>query len=162
MQHNRHSGVNKVVRILPCKCRRATPDARRLLLLTCGDVERTPGAQMRGAQWNSGGYSQAKLDALERKLHEDTVLFCLFQMTRLASAECAALKIGGCQHVVQARTPHVGDVSILVRGSGCGGGRSRKEGHEESDSGTEVLSQCESHDRIGALPQNSKHFQRVA
>ncbi|CCD12793.1 unnamed protein product, partial [Trypanosoma congolense IL3000] len=43
------------------------------------------------------------------------VLFCLFQETHLASAECAALKVGGYQHVGQARTPHGGEVSILVR-----------------------------------------------
>ncbi|KAG8340831.1 hypothetical protein TRVL_08346 [Trypanosoma vivax] len=30
------------------------------------------------------------------------VLFCLLQGTHLASAGCAALKIGGCQHVEQA------------------------------------------------------------
>ncbi|KAH8619313.1 hypothetical protein ERJ75_000172300 [Trypanosoma vivax] len=99
MQHNRHSGVNEVVRILPCTCGRATLDARRLLLLISGDVERNPGPQMRGAQWNSVGLSQAKRVALERKLHEDMVLFCLLQETHLASAECAALKIGSCQHV---------------------------------------------------------------
>ncbi|CCD21106.1 putative RNase H putative (RNA dependent DNA polymerase) [Trypanosoma vivax] len=44
------------------------------------------------------------------------VLFCLLQETHLASAECAALKIGGYQHVGQARTPHGGGVSISVRG----------------------------------------------
>ncbi|KAH8615394.1 hypothetical protein ERJ75_000590600 [Trypanosoma vivax] len=115
MQHHRHSGVNEVVRILPCTCGRATLDARRLLLLISGDVERNPGPQIRGAQWNSGGLSQAKRVALERKLHEDMVLFCLLQETHLASAECAALKIGGYQHVGQARTPHGGGVSILVR-----------------------------------------------
>ncbi|KAH8610639.1 hypothetical protein ERJ75_001081600 [Trypanosoma vivax] len=92
MQHHRHSGVNEVVRILPCTCGRATLDARRLLLLISGDVERNPGPQIRGAQWNSGGLSQAKRVALERKLHEDMVLFCLLQETHLASAECAALK----------------------------------------------------------------------
>ncbi|KAH8618281.1 hypothetical protein ERJ75_000287900 [Trypanosoma vivax] len=95
MQHYRHSGVNEVVRILPCTCGRAMVDARRLLLLTCGDVERNPGPQIRGAQWNSEGLSQAKRVALERTLHEDMVLFCLLQETHLASAECAALKIGG-------------------------------------------------------------------
>ncbi|KAG8342440.1 hypothetical protein TRVL_06739 [Trypanosoma vivax] len=42
------------------------------------------------------------------------VLFCLLQETHLASAECAALKIGGYQHVGQARTPHGGGVAILV------------------------------------------------
>ncbi|KAG8340677.1 hypothetical protein TRVL_08493 [Trypanosoma vivax] len=42
-------------------------------------------------------------------------LFCLLQEARLASAECAALKIGGCQHVGQARMPHGGGASILVR-----------------------------------------------
>ncbi|KAH8611189.1 putative Endonuclease reverse transcriptase [Trypanosoma vivax] len=70
---------------------------------------------MRGAQWNSGGLSRAKRVALERKLHEDMVLFCLLQETHLASAECAALKICGYRHVVQGRTPHGGGVSILVR-----------------------------------------------
>ncbi|KAG8344881.1 hypothetical protein ERJ75_001572400 [Trypanosoma vivax] len=49
------------------------------------------------------------------------VLFCLLQETHLASAECAALKIGGYQHVGQARTPHGRGVSILVReGVGVG------------------------------------------
>ncbi|KAH8611337.1 hypothetical protein ERJ75_000934900 [Trypanosoma vivax] len=115
MQHHRHSGVNEVVRILPRTCGRATLDARRLLLLIDGDVERIPGPLMRGAQWNSGGLSQAKRVALERKLREDMVLFCPLQEARLASAECAALKIGGCQHVGQARTPHGDGVSILVR-----------------------------------------------
>ncbi|CCD19714.1 hypothetical protein, conserved, partial [Trypanosoma vivax Y486] len=43
------------------------------------------------------------------------VLLCLLQETHLASAECAALKIGGYQHVGQARTPHGRWVSILVR-----------------------------------------------
>ncbi|CCD16992.1 unnamed protein product [Trypanosoma congolense IL3000] len=115
MQHHRHSGVNEVGRILPCTCGRATLDARRILLLVSGDVERNPGPMIRGAQWNAGGLSQAKRIALERKLHEDMVLFCLLQETHLASAECAALKIGGYQHVGQARTPHGGGVSILVR-----------------------------------------------
>ncbi|KAG8344697.1 hypothetical protein TRVL_04478 [Trypanosoma vivax] len=44
------------------------------------------------------------------------VLFCLLQETHLASAGRAALKIGGCQDVGQARTPHGGGVSILVSG----------------------------------------------
>ncbi|KAH8616895.1 hypothetical protein ERJ75_000433600 [Trypanosoma vivax] len=43
-----------------------------------------------------------------------TRFYCLLQETRLASAECAALEIGGCQHVGQARTPHGRGVSILV------------------------------------------------
>ncbi|KAG8339847.1 hypothetical protein ERJ75_000765400 [Trypanosoma vivax] len=43
------------------------------------------------------------------------VLFFLLQETRLASVGFAALKIGGCQHVGQARAPHGGGVSILVR-----------------------------------------------
>ncbi|KAG8341977.1 hypothetical protein TRVL_07190 [Trypanosoma vivax] len=115
MQHHRPSGANEVLRILPCACGRATLDARRPLLLISGEVERNPGPQIRGAQWNSGGLSQTQRVALERKLHEDMVLFCLLQETRLASAECAALKIGGYQHVGQARTPHGGGVSILVR-----------------------------------------------
>ncbi|KAG8343696.1 hypothetical protein TRVL_05469 [Trypanosoma vivax] len=99
MQHHRHSGVNEVLQLLPCTCGRATLDARRLLLLINGDVERNPGPLLRGAQWNSGGLSRAKRVAVERKLREDMVLFCLLQETRLASAECAALKIGGYQHV---------------------------------------------------------------
>ncbi|KAG8341384.1 hypothetical protein TRVL_07787 [Trypanosoma vivax] len=115
MQHHRHSAVNEVVRMLPCTRRRAMLDARRLLLLISGDVERNPGPQMRGAQWNSGSLSQAKRVALERKLHEDMVSFCPLQEARLASAECAALKIGACQHVVQTRTSQGGGVSIFVR-----------------------------------------------
>ncbi|KAG8344808.1 hypothetical protein ERJ75_001317200 [Trypanosoma vivax] len=115
MQHHRHSVANEVVRILPCTCGRAASDVRRLLLLIGGDAERNPGPLIRGAQWNSGGLSQAKRVALERKLREDMVLFCLLQETRLASAECAALKMGGYQRVDQARTPHGGGVSILVR-----------------------------------------------
>ncbi|KAH8620291.1 hypothetical protein ERJ75_000079400 [Trypanosoma vivax] len=115
MQHHRQSGVNEVVRILPRTCGRAALDARRLLLLISGGVERKPGPRIRGAQWNSGRLSQPKRVALERKLREDTVLFCLLQERRLASAECAALKIGGYQHVEQARTPHGGGASILVR-----------------------------------------------
>ncbi|KAH8616738.1 hypothetical protein ERJ75_000448000 [Trypanosoma vivax] len=99
MQHRRHSGVNEVVRMLPCACGRATLDARRLTLLVSGDVERDPGPQMRGAQWGSGCLSAAKRVALERKLHEDMLLFCLLQETHLASAECAALKIGVRQDV---------------------------------------------------------------
>ncbi|CCD20286.1 putative Endonuclease reverse transcriptase [Trypanosoma vivax] len=114
MQHHRRSGVNEVVRILPCTCGRATLDARRLLLLISGDVERNPVPQIRGAQWNSGGLSQAKRVSLKRKLHEGMVLLCLLQETQLASAECAALKIGGYQHVGQARTLHGGVASILV------------------------------------------------
>ncbi|KAH8613227.1 hypothetical protein ERJ75_000810100 [Trypanosoma vivax] len=74
---------------------------------------------MRGAQWNSGRLSQAQRVALEGKLHENTVSFCLLQETRLASAECAALNIGGSQHVGQGRTPRGGGVSILV-GDGVG------------------------------------------
>ncbi|KAG8342548.1 hypothetical protein TRVL_06618 [Trypanosoma vivax] len=105
-QHNRHSGLNEVVRILPCTPRHAALGTRRLLLLISGDAERKPGPQIRGAQWNSEGPSKAKRVGLERKLHEDMVLFCLLQEARLASAECAALKIGGYQHVGQARTPH--------------------------------------------------------
>ncbi|CCD20619.1 hypothetical protein, conserved [Trypanosoma vivax Y486] len=115
MQHHRHSGVNEVVRILPCTCGRATLDARRLLLLASGDVERNPGPQICGAQWNSEGLSQAKRVALERKLHEGMVLLCPLQRTHLASVECAALKIGGYQHVWQARTPHGRGVSIFIR-----------------------------------------------
>ncbi|KAH8620074.1 hypothetical protein ERJ75_000100900 [Trypanosoma vivax] len=42
------------------------------------------------------------------------VSFCLLQETRPASAERAALKIGGRQHVGQARTPHGRGASILV------------------------------------------------
>ncbi|CCD15992.1 unnamed protein product, partial [Trypanosoma congolense IL3000] len=110
MQHHRHSGVNEVGRILPCTCGCATLDARRILLLVSGDVERNPGPMIRGAQWNDGGLSQAKRIALERKLHEDMVLFCPLQETHQASAECAALKIGGYQHVGQARTPNEGGV----------------------------------------------------
>ncbi|KAG8341547.1 hypothetical protein TRVL_07629 [Trypanosoma vivax] len=70
---------------------------------------------MRGAQWNSGRLSQAKQAGMERKVHEDMVLLCLLKETRLASAGCAVLKIGGSQRVRQARTPHGGGASILVR-----------------------------------------------
>ncbi|KAH8620352.1 hypothetical protein ERJ75_000085500 [Trypanosoma vivax] len=49
------------------------------------------------------------------KLHEHMVLFRLLQETRLASAECAVLKAGRFQHVGQARTPHGGGASMLVR-----------------------------------------------
>ncbi|KAH8610965.1 hypothetical protein ERJ75_001035900 [Trypanosoma vivax] len=114
MQHHRHSGVNQVVRTLPSARGSATLDARPLLLLVSGDVERNPGPQIRGAQWNSGGLSQETRVALERKLHEDMVWFRLLQETHLASAECAALKIGGYQHVGKARAPHGGVASILV------------------------------------------------
>ncbi|CCD12696.1 hypothetical protein, unlikely [Trypanosoma congolense IL3000] len=62
-----------------------------------------------------GVLPQVKWVALGRWLHEDMVLFCLLQETHLTSAECAALKIGGYQHVGQARTPNEGGVSILVR-----------------------------------------------
>ncbi|KAG8340988.1 reverse transcriptase (RNA-dependent DNA polymerase) [Trypanosoma vivax] len=44
-----------------------------------------------------------------------TRFYCLFQETRLASAERAALKICGCHHVGWAKTPHWRGVSILVR-----------------------------------------------
>ncbi|KAH8604545.1 hypothetical protein ERJ75_001708300 [Trypanosoma vivax] len=115
MQHHRHSEVNEVLRILPCMCGRAVLDARRILLLISGDVGRNPGAKMRGAQWNSGGGAKAKRVAVEGKLREDMVLFCLLQETRLASAGCAAPTLGGCQHVGQARTPHGSGVSVLVR-----------------------------------------------
>ncbi|CCD19171.1 reverse transcriptase (RNA-dependent DNA polymerase) [Trypanosoma vivax Y486] len=115
MQHHRRSGLNEVVRTLPCACGCATLDARRLLLLLRGDVERNPGPQIRGAQWNSGRLSQAKRVAPERKTHEDMVLFCLLQEAHLASAECTALKTGRYQDVGQARTPHGGRVAILVR-----------------------------------------------
>ncbi|KAH8617433.1 hypothetical protein ERJ75_000373000 [Trypanosoma vivax] len=128
VQHHRRSGANEVVRILPCTSGRATLDARRLLLLISVDVERNPGPLMRGAQWNSGGLSQATRVALVRKLCEDMVLFFLLQETRLASAECAALKIGGYQHVGQASTLHGGGRRFWLERSGCRGGRSRQEG----------------------------------
>ncbi|KAG8340109.1 hypothetical protein TRVL_09064 [Trypanosoma vivax] len=70
---------------------------------------------MRGTQWNSGRLSRAKRVGLERKLHEHMVLFCLLQETHLALVECFALKIGGHQHMGQARTPYCGGASILVR-----------------------------------------------
>ncbi|KAG8345932.1 hypothetical protein ERJ75_001020900 [Trypanosoma vivax] len=111
MQHHRHSGVNEVVRILPCARRRAALDAWRLLLLIRGRVERHANHQIRRAKGNS----QTRRVAMERKLREGMVLFCLLQETPLSSAECAALKIGESQHVVQGRTPHGGGVSILVR-----------------------------------------------
>ncbi|KAH8610448.1 hypothetical protein ERJ75_001101100 [Trypanosoma vivax] len=114
-QKHRHSGRNEIPRILPCTWGRATLDARRLLLLISGDVERNPGPQIRGAQWNSGDLSSAKRVALERKLREEMVVFCLLEEGRVASAECAALKIGGYQHEGQSRTPHGGGASILVR-----------------------------------------------
>ncbi|KAH8619489.1 hypothetical protein ERJ75_000168700 [Trypanosoma vivax] len=114
MQHHRHSGVNEVVRILPCTCGRATLDARRLLLLISGGVERNPGAQMRGAQWNSGSLSQTKRAGMERKLREKTY-FCPLQETRLAPAECAALKIGACQRTW--RTPDVGEAYFAKIGT---------------------------------------------
>ncbi|KAG8339568.1 hypothetical protein TRVL_09604 [Trypanosoma vivax] len=149
--------------MLPCTCARATLDARRLLLLISGAVERNPGPQKRGAEWNSAFLSLAKRVALERKFHEDMVLLCLLQETRLASAECAPLKIGGCQHVGQARTPHGGGASILVSdGVGVEVGALEKKVSGETGSDTGVLSQCESHDRIGALPQEGTRFQRVA
>ncbi|KAH8609688.1 hypothetical protein ERJ75_001177200 [Trypanosoma vivax] len=101
MQHHRNSGVNEVLRLLACTCGGAALDVRRRLLLISGTVERNPGPQIRGAQWNSVALSRAKRLALERKLHEDMVLSCLLQEPRLSSAECAALKIGGCRHVAQ-------------------------------------------------------------
>ncbi|KAG8340519.1 hypothetical protein TRVL_08657 [Trypanosoma vivax] len=159
MQHHRHSGVNEVARILPCTCGRAALDARRLLI--SGDVERNPGPQVRGAQWNSGGLSRAKSFVVERKLHEDMVLFCPLQEARLAPAGCAALKIGGCQHVGQARTPHDGTVLILVRdGVGVEVGVLEKKVPERATV-TQAFGQCESHDHIGALPQEGRRFQRV-
>ncbi|KAG8342244.1 hypothetical protein TRVL_06932 [Trypanosoma vivax] len=97
--HHRHSGVNEVVRILPCTCPCAALDARRLLLLIIGGVERNPGHQRRGEKSNSGGLSQARRVALERELHDDMVLLRLLQETCLASVEHDALKIGDCQHV---------------------------------------------------------------
>ncbi|KAH8606424.1 hypothetical protein ERJ75_001516600 [Trypanosoma vivax] len=84
--------------------------------LSAWDVERNPGPQIRGAQCNSGDLSRAKRVAPERKLREDMVLFGLLQDTRLASAECAAFEIAGWRHVGQAKTPHGGGASILVRG----------------------------------------------
>ncbi|KAG8339732.1 hypothetical protein TRVL_09440 [Trypanosoma vivax] len=114
MQQRRHSGANEVVRILPRTCGHAVLDARRRPLLVGRDVERNPGAQIRGAQWDPGGLSQTKRVALERKLREDMVLFRLLQGTHLASAECAALKIGGYQRVEQARTPRGRGASISV------------------------------------------------
>ncbi|KAH8603524.1 hypothetical protein ERJ75_001813000 [Trypanosoma vivax] len=81
MQQHRHSAVSEVVRILPCPCGRAALDARRLLLPISVDVERNPGPQMRRAQWNSGGLSQARRVAMEKKPHENTVSFCLSQET---------------------------------------------------------------------------------
>ncbi|KAH8616266.1 hypothetical protein ERJ75_000496100 [Trypanosoma vivax] len=83
--------------------------------LSLGTLSANPGPQTRGGQWNSEGTSQSKRVAVERKLHEDMVLFCLLQKELLASAKCAAIKIGGHRHVAQAKTPHGGGVSILVR-----------------------------------------------
>ncbi|KAH8617846.1 hypothetical protein ERJ75_000345800 [Trypanosoma vivax] len=83
--------------------------------LSSVEFERPLSPLIREDRWNSGGLSQAKRVALESKLHEHMVLFCLLQETRLASAECAALKIGGYQHVGQVSAPHCGGVSILVR-----------------------------------------------
>ncbi|KAG8340152.1 hypothetical protein TRVL_09021 [Trypanosoma vivax] len=78
-------------------------------------VERNPGPRMSGARCNSGDLSQAKRVGLEGKLHEATVLFCLLQETRLASAECGALEIAGWRHIGHARTPHGSGAPILVR-----------------------------------------------
>ncbi|KAH8609681.1 hypothetical protein ERJ75_001174900 [Trypanosoma vivax] len=117
MQHRRqrHVGVNEVLRLLACTCGRAALDVRRRLLRITGTVKRNPGPQIRGAQWNSVALSRAKRLGLERKLHEEMFLSCLLQEPRLSSAECAALKIGGCQHVAQAWTPHGVGASISVR-----------------------------------------------
>ncbi|KAH8609704.1 hypothetical protein ERJ75_001176700 [Trypanosoma vivax] len=117
MQHRRQrrSWVNEVLRLLACTFGRAALDVRRRLSLISGTVERSPGPQIRGAQWNSEALSRAKRLALERKLHEDMFLSCLLQEPRLSSAECAARKIGGCQHVAQSWTPHGGGASISVR-----------------------------------------------
>ncbi|KAG8344184.1 hypothetical protein TRVL_04979 [Trypanosoma vivax] len=100
--------------MLPWTFGRATLGALRFMMLVSGGVERNHGPLMRGAQWNAKGLSKAKKVALERKLHLDTVLFCILQRVRPKSTVCAALKIGGCQHVAKARAPHGGVVSILV------------------------------------------------
>ncbi|KAH8619510.1 hypothetical protein ERJ75_000168500 [Trypanosoma vivax] len=117
---------------------------------------------MRGAQWNSGSLSQTKRAGMEGKLREDMVLFCPLQETRLAPAECAALRIGACQDVGQSRTPHGGGVSILVRdGVGVEVGMLEKKVPERATV-TQTFGQFESHDHIGALPQEGRRFQRVA
>ncbi|KAH8612210.1 hypothetical protein ERJ75_000913400 [Trypanosoma vivax] len=79
MQHQRRSGANEVVRLLPCTCGRATLDTQRLLLLISGGVGRNPGPQIRGAKLNSGGLTRAKRVAVERKLHDDMLLLCLLE-----------------------------------------------------------------------------------
>ncbi|KAH8614890.1 hypothetical protein ERJ75_000643400 [Trypanosoma vivax] len=136
--------------------------ARWLLLLISGDIERDPGSRMRAAQWNSGGLSQTKRLVLERKFREDMVLLRLLQDTRVASAGRHTIKIGGYQQVEQARAPHGGGASIsVIEDPGEEVGVIEKK-VPESDSGTEVLNQCESHDRIDALPQKDRRFQRVA
>nr|CCC90772.1 unnamed protein product [Trypanosoma congolense IL3000] len=60
-------------------------------------------------------FSPAKRIALDRKLHEDMVLFCLLQETHPALAECAFLKISGYHHVGLAIDTHGGGLSIAVR-----------------------------------------------
>ncbi|KAH8607256.1 hypothetical protein ERJ75_001454700 [Trypanosoma vivax] len=159
-QHHRRSGANEVLRILLCAWGRAALDARRILLLTCGDVERNPGHQIRGAQWNSEGLSKAKRVAPESKLHEDIVLFCLLQEARLVSAECAALKIGGYQHVGESRAPHGAGQRFWLEGVGVEVGVLEKV--PERATVTQALGQCESDDHVGAPPQEGTRFQRVA
>ncbi|KAG8344156.1 hypothetical protein TRVL_05019 [Trypanosoma vivax] len=81
-RYHRCSVVDEDLRILPCTCGSAALDSERLLLLVFGGVERYYGSQMRGTQWNSGGLSQEKRVALERKLLEDIALFFLFPRQR--------------------------------------------------------------------------------
>ncbi|KAH8607044.1 hypothetical protein ERJ75_001428700 [Trypanosoma vivax] len=95
--------VNEVARILPCTCGRATLDARRLLLLISGDVERNPGPPMRVAQWNSGVSPSKRVPGEE--LREDMVLLCLLQETPWVGGVCRA-KNRRMPARGQARTPH--------------------------------------------------------
>ncbi|KAH8617300.1 hypothetical protein ERJ75_000391100 [Trypanosoma vivax] len=147
--------------MLPCACARAASDALRFMMLVSGGVGRGPSHHIRRTKQNPLGLAKAKRVALERKLHKGTVLLPLAR---------DAPSVGGVCRVRNWRMPACGagedasrarGIDFGYRGSGCRGGCARKEGSGESDSDIEVLSQCKSDGRIGALPQEGRRFKRV-
>ncbi|KAH8606759.1 hypothetical protein ERJ75_001480400 [Trypanosoma vivax] len=113
VQHHRRPGVNEVVRLLP---RAGVLGWMRggSRCLSRGRLAQSRPSDARG-QVKLWGLTRAKRVAVERKVHEDMLLLCLLRGARLASAERAALSIGGCQHARRARTPYRGGAPILAR-----------------------------------------------
>ncbi|KAG8339161.1 hypothetical protein ERJ75_001592400 [Trypanosoma vivax] len=101
--------------MLPYVCGRATLDARRLLLFISGVLVEILVLRCAETSGTLGGFARANRWGLARPRRDAMVLLCPLKETRLASAECATLKIGGYQHVEQVRTPHGATATILLR-----------------------------------------------